>query len=92
MKYTAYENFKAFMHDAGCARTFILTDNSINNTEKVIIREVIELPHDILLGVSTVIGNKYQIESGYKTSRLQVSEDITYYRLSEIRLSYKKEV
>lgn len=65
MSYDYYGDFLTFIHDVGCDRVFLLNVYNRHPTseigedmyedihsEEVVIKEVIELPNDILLGVS----------------------------------------
>ena len=91
-----YENFKNFMIDVGSDRIFLLNKNPKSSTEdetnyeQVVIKEIIEIPNDILLGLSTFYRYEQAYIPGYAVERQRISDTITYYKLSEIRLSYKK--
>lgn len=98
MHCSSYGDFETFMHDVGEDRVFRMNvyskvftpfetagqfiDQSIYEnggyTELITISETIPLPNgDILLGVRS-----------FDDISREVSEGITYYRLSEIRLGY----
>lgn len=96
--YDIYGDFETFMHDVGCERIMRIApyrrmftpyeqdkkfkdESEIDYLQTVVIKEVINLPNgDFLLGVCVADDGLGEI----------YDDNIEYYKLSEVRLSYCK--